>query len=145
MAACESPKAPGDTTSDCAGSRSAQSASDWFERVGIYEIGRARPIPLPAGTDAPVTSRADDCGTGAGPADVFACSSIRPDAPSPGSSTKRLFGLALLEAGAALALSGFLLRLAAGPQLANARWLAAVLIAGVVAAIQLISPGLLAP
>jgi len=145
MAACESPKAPGDTTSDCAGSRSAQSASDWFERVGIYEIGRARPIPLPAGTDAPVTSRADDCGTGAGPADVFACSSILPDAPSRGSSTKRLFGLALLEAGAALALSAFLLRLAAGRQLVIARWLAAVLIAGVVGAIQLINPGVLAP
>lgn len=145
MAACKAGNASADTASNCTDSGSATAASDWFERASTYEIGRSRPIELPQREDGPATSRPGDCATGSGQVDVFACGSILPNDPPPSVSTPRLLGLAFLEAGAALALLVFLLRLAMGSQHVAAEWVFAALLAAAVAAIQLLHPGLFAP
>ncbi|HEV2268635.1 MAG TPA: hypothetical protein VGR92_04180 [Steroidobacteraceae bacterium] len=146
MAACAPVPGPGpgNTLADCANSDQAH-ASGWFKRAMTYEIGRTRPVLLATRADShPLTGVADRCASNIGQVDVFACTSIvaGDDTPQPASATRRL-GLGILAGGAALALSAFLLRLAAGRKYAIARWLAASLVATIVAATRIFSPGLL--
>jgi len=141
MAAC----APG-TTSNCVDSPNEQNVSGWFERAETYEIGRTRAIPLLSEENRPSgVSRTHDCITGTGDVDVFTCASILPNESPQRSSTGLLLGLAILEAGTVLGLSALLLRMAIGPRLFVFRWLTALLLAGVVGAIQLLDPALVAP
>lgn len=145
MAACTPEPGPGRSRSNCGGSHQAGTASRWFRRAITYEIGRTRPVRLANRTDnAPAASNADGCSSRSGRVDVFACSSIVPDNLPRQPSRTRLIGLAILATGAALTLSAFLLRLAAGRKHSFARWLTATLIAGTVAGIHLFDPELLA-
>lgn len=145
MAACTPEPGPGPSRSNCGGSHQAGTASRWFQRVITYEIGRTRPVRLAYRTDnTPAASSADGCSSRSGQVDVFACGSILPDNLPRQPSRTRLIGLASLEAGAAFALSAFLLRLAVGRKRSFARWLTAILVAGTVAGIHLFDPGLLA-
>lgn len=142
MAACRDCASPGSTRSEA---REAQVASAWFSRAATFEIGRTRPILLHA-KESP--SR-NDCGDGAGPPDVFACSSVLPAYRLHRSSDPQVVGLFILEAIAVGVLSAFLLRFGMGrpPCLRRrlldiARWLIPLLLGVLVLAFQLWDRGL---